>query len=421
MSKATLSPLCDITDNFGNFTGFSVNTDGEIVNTSDCPFPFLDETHDVTEKLYKIYNDGGHYVATPYFHGYKKRRSEITPFEQVFDMLYYEALKRQRNIEKCKKLPRRGLNANAFLKKALPMLRARFPHHGVTEKRLRRMIKNKYESMKPEKSFSGTSAIDIAFDSLYAHALRLGLKEEELIATIKSGLEKLSFEKDLDKYIADMIEKKTRNFYARKKRFRRKANLNRWTHFVTFTYDDKLHSADSFRKKLRKCLSNMHTRRGWRYMGVFEESPETGRLHFHGLLYIPKGQMVGSVTEKQDYSTKQGKIQITHSNDFFAKAFGRNDFEELSEMELRHGQTLNYLLKYIEKTGERIVYSRGIPTQVCKVIPKNDIVGRLQDFVMKFVLFDDTIDWERDVMKQDTNYKQMTVIDWLCNPPRNVA
>jgi len=46
MSKVTLSPLCDLTDNFGNFTGFSVNTDGEIVNTSDCPFPFLDEMQD---------------------------------------------------------------------------------------------------------------------------------------------------------------------------------------------------------------------------------------------------------------------------------------------------------------------------------------------------------------------------------------
>ena len=66
--------------------------------------------------------------------------------------------------------------------------------------------------------------------------------------------------------------------------------------------------------------------------------------------------------------------------------------------ELRHGKTLEYILKYIEKTGERVVYSRGIPTQVCKVLPANDIVGKLQDFMTKYVLFDDSIDWVRDVM-----------------------
>ena len=419
MRKTTLSPLRDLTDDFGNYTGFSVNDDGEIVDTSSCPFTFFEE--DEKDVLYKIYNDGGHYIATPYFHGYKKRRSETTPFERVFDVLYYQALQRQRNIEKCKNLPRRSLNANAFLKKALPMLRARFPEHGVSEKRLRRMIKRKNESLKPESKISGKSAIDLAFDSLHTQALRLDLSYEEKFAFIKDGLSKLSFDEDLDKFIADKLEKQVRNFYARKKRFRRKANLNHWTHFVTFTYDDKIHTEETFKKKLRKCLSNLSTRRGWRCMGVFEHAPETGRVHFHGLLYVPDGQMVGKISEKQDYSIKQGKMQITHSNDFFALSFGRNDFEELSEMELKNGQTLNYILKYIEKTGERIYYSRRIATQVCKVLPKKDIVGTLKDFVLKFVLFDDTIDWERDVMRHDSNYKQMTIIDWLCNRPRKTA
>ena len=260
--------------------------------------------------------------------------------------------------------------------------------------------------------------IDIFFDSLYTAAMQDGLKGDEMTAYIKAGILLLFPDYPaLDKYIADKIERKLHNLYARKKRFRRKANLNRWNYFVTFTYADDKHDEDTFRRKLRKCLSNLHTRRGWRYMGVFECAPETGRLHFHGLLYIPDGELIGTITEKTDYSTAQGKMQTTHENDFFQKAFGRNDFEELNEMELKHGQTLNYLLKYIGKTGERIVYSRGIPTEIYRKLNADEIVTEMQDFGTKYILFDNVISWERDIMH--FKYKQVSMIDLICNPPRS--
>lgn len=272
--------------------------------------------------------------------------------------------------------------------------------------------------MKPVPHKHKREDIDIFFDSLYNAAMQDGLKGDEMTAYIKAGILLLFPDYPaLDKYIADRIERKLHNLYARKKRFRRKANLNRWNYFVTFTYADDKHDEDTFRRKLRKCLSNLHTRRGWRYMGVFECAPETGRLHFHGLLYIPDGELIGTITEKTDYSTAQGKMQTTHENDFFQKAFGRNDFEELNEMELKHGQTLNYLLKYIGKTGERIVYSRGIPTEIYRKLNADEIVTEMQDFGTKYILFDNVISWERDIMH--FKYKQVSMIDLICNPPRS--
>lgn len=105
--------------------------------------------------------------------------------------------------------------------------------------------------------------IDILFDSLYNAAMQDGLKGDEMTAYIKAGILLLFPDYPaLDKYIADKIERKLHNLYARKKRFRRKANLNRWNYFVTFTYADDKHDEDTFRRKLRKCLSNLHTRRG---------------------------------------------------------------------------------------------------------------------------------------------------------------
>ena len=391
MKKVTLTPV----DTFGG-----------------CPFP-------EKEAYYKIYNDGGHYVAKPYFHSYQKCRSDKTPLERVFDFFYNEALYKQRKKEKCLNAARKPLNVSEFIEYVTPILRARFPKNGVTKKMIMDMIARKKQSLLSERQISRISAIDIAFDSIYAYSMRSGFKGDELTENVKAGLSKVFPDReDLDMYVSDKIEKKQRNLYARKKRFRRKGALNRWNYFVTFTYNDKLHTAETFRKKLRKCLSNLHTRRGWKYMGVFEEAPETGRLHFHGLFYIPDGEMLGTITEEKDYSEKQGKVQITYSNDFFKKNFGKNDFEKLNAMELKRGQTLNYILKYIGKTGERIVYSRGIPTEICKKLSEREIATEMTtDYVKKFVLFDDTIEWERDIMHY-TKIKQITIIDVLCNPPR---
>ena len=76
-----------------------------------------------------------------------------------------------------------------------------------------------------------------------------------MVGYIQAGLEKLypaSF--TLRKYILEKIDKKQRNLWKRIKRFKRKVNMNRWTHFVTFTCDPKKHTQESFMKKLRKCL-----------------------------------------------------------------------------------------------------------------------------------------------------------------------
>lgn len=275
--------------------------------------------------------------------------------------------------------------------------------------------------VKPKAKARSRTDFDILFDSLYLTAMQEGLRDTKsdkaMTAYIKAGILKLFSDYDmLDETIAERIKRKRNNYCHRAKRFRRKAYLNRWNRFVTVTFDDRKHTEESFRKKLRKCLSNLHTRRGWKYMGVFERAPETGRLHFHGLFYVPDGEMIGKVYRREDYSTAQEKMQVTYPNTFFEEAFGRNDFEELDEMELKNGNAIDYLLKYISKTGERIVYSRDIPTEVCMKLPAREIVVSMLDFVRKFVLFDDTVKWERDVMHYKP--KQLSMLDLLSRSPQ---
>ena len=240
------------------------------------------------------------------------------------------------------------------------------------------------------------TALDNLFDLVYFQGVQQNLRFKQMVDfVITEFVESYCFEKseELLNYVENKVKRKLNNLHKRKDRFRRKANLNRWNYFVTFTYDDKLHTASSFKKKLRKCLSNLHSRRGWKYMGVFELSPQKKRLHFHGLFYIPQGEMIGELFTQKDYSICDHKMQTANCNTFFLEKFGRNDMTEVQANEM----TIEYILKYIEKTGEKIVYSRGIASEIIKQVCKEDIATEFEDFILKMVLFDDTIDFERDI------------------------
>ena len=251
----------------------------------------------------------------------------------------------------------------------------------------------------PKRTKREKTEIDDIFAFLYADGLKCDMTDKELREFIKTNLEDCFPDfPDLEKYVNENVDRMNRNAWQREKRFRRKAYLNRWNYFVTFTYNGKKHTEETFRKKLRKCLSNLHTRRGWNFMGVWERGEETDRLHFHCILYVPAGQMVGKITQKKEYSKRLGKVKETFSNDFFERKFGRNDFEELNIMEMKNGSAVAYILKYLRKTGERIVYSRGIPAEISKVLPDHVFAAEIQDdYVTKYVIFDNVIKWERDI------------------------
>ena len=219
-----------------------------------------------------------------------------------------------------------------------------------------------------------------------------------MVDYIQAGLEKLyPASSTLRKYILEKIDKKQRNLWKRIKRFKRKVNMNRWTHFVTFTCDPKKHTQESFMKKLRKCLSNLHTRRGWKYMGVFEYGELNGSIHFHALIYIPEGEMIGELVKRREYRTKRGERRTRYGNTFFDEYFGMSDFQEVNPILLKRGGTSRYLVKYIMKSGEKALYSRGTPAEICKDLSDNDIVGTYLDYVTMYVLWSDVLDWERDI------------------------
>lgn len=253
--------------------------------------------------------------------------------------------------------------------------------------------------------------IDEYMNAIYPIAIQNGFKGKALANHLYSELDGKFDVDDLGDYVDRQISRRWHNLHNRKKRFRRKAYLNKWNYFITVTYADGKHTEEQFKRKLRKCLSNLATRRGWRYMGVWENGTKTDRLHFHALLYVPDGEMLGRIYESEDYSTTKHEMQITHPNTFFERQFGKNDFKEINEMEFKKGNTTEYLLKYIGKSNSRIVYSRGIPSAVYIELKDTDIACEMEERPLTYVLFDDIIDWERDVMR--FRYEQQSFFERL--------
>ncbi len=311
----------------------------------------------------KVYCDGNAYIAIPHRTGICRktlRQDEMIMIEQEIQVdengVIVEAVKEpkkpknQRNEEKDIEIP----------------CEAKMPVKTVTIERL------------VPKSF--------LFNKYYAESLELPYNERK--EYVFERLEPYAGPVGLDSYISEGFDRKRRNLISKRKRMVRKAYLyGDWNYFVTFTYNDELHNEASFRKKLSDYLKNNSYRKSWKYIGVWERGEENDRLHFHGIFDIPEGTLPGNITEVEEYDFKTYKMRKTHPCDYITKKFGRNDFEELDKNDL--SRALGYLMKYIEKSGEKIVYSRGLPEYRISDILEEDVVCPLDKYEDRLVLFDD--------------------------------
>ena len=223
-----------------------------------------------------------------------------------------------------------------------------------------------------------------AFGAAYKNtkAKRRKEKFDELVEAMQPLFKS---EKETAEFVKANMERINRNLIERRKRLARKINLGEWDYFCTFTYDDKKHTEEDFRKKLSDTFKKLRSRYGWEYLGVWERSPDKERLHFHGLFYVPR--MIGEFVERTDYSTKNHRMQTTLQNTYFEARFGRNDFSSIDRETLSKASA--YLMKYIEKSGERIVYSRGTATYFISDIIDDDVVCTIGQEDRKLLLFDD--------------------------------
>ena len=216
-----------------------------------------------------------------------------------------------------------------------------------------------------------------------------GKKSKKKERLVKEFAPLFESEEQATEFVEEQFERLNRNRIERYKRMKRKAYLQQWSYFCTFTYADDKQTEESFRKRLMNCLYHLANRNGWKYIGAWERGDKTERLHFHALVYIPPNGNVGEFEELNDYNFKTHNRQITNQNTFFNERFGRNDFNKISHQS-EVEDSVYYMLKYITKNDERVVYSRGLKSYIVADILDEDIVCPYGDeeHEYKFVLAD---------------------------------
>ena len=324
----------------------------------------------------KIYSDGGHYIAIP--HTTRPYRPRRKPCEEVITVTEEVAEETQQP----------AAEQSAPSTEDAPMLLEETVSDTVdcTE------IADTLPEMPTTNRLMTKKEL---FEELYARYQSLPRYKRK--AAILKRMRPYFPDADAAKlYVETNMWRKTRNLIARRVRMTRKINLQTFNYFVTFTYNSELHTEESFRKKLKNCLSHFCTRKGWKYVGVWERSPEKKRLHFHGIFQIPDGTMPGMMLEVADYNFKAHRRVVTHQNSYFNEEFGRSDFEPLDIQSI--GGAIAYIVKYLEKTGEKIVYSKGLPQFFVSDVMDEDVVCPFGLEDKKLLLYDDFLCWDEGVL-----------------------
>ena len=241
------------------------------------------------------------------------------------------------------------------------------------------------------KSSMQSDGVKAKFEAAYAESQVLPKRERKQYIAERLQDDFATVE-EANEYARRQTERKRNNACKRYTRLWRKVYLQgKWDYFVTFTYDNDKHTEESFRQSLRNTLKHLVSRKGWKYIGVWERSASE-RLHFHGIFHIPENAMIGELKQVSDYSTKRHRMQTTYQNTHFSQRFGRNDFEAIDKNEVI--ESVRYLLKYIEKSGERLVYGGDLPTYFKSDITDEDIVCPTGVDGKKMLLYDDFNCWE---------------------------
>lgn len=326
----------------------------------------------------KVYYDGSHYIAIP--HTTRPKRPRRQHKEQYVEVKEKDKEKANEKPEKAQEEPEE--KSTSLYYEGVP-----FEYEEVEiddEEILRIFGESEPPISSPPPRLATRKEL---FEEAYEETKYKSRKERKQII-----FERMRPYFDTDEhteyFVETQFERKLRNLICRRIRLTRKANLQEFNYFCTFTYDNKLHTEESFRRKLKHTLSNFCKRKGWKYIGVWERSPEKQRLHFHGIFYIPEGTMPGMMIEVEDYSKKTHKRQITTQSVYFNEHFGRSDFERMDD-DRRKGEALAYLMKYLEKSGEKIVYSKGLPQYFISDILEEDVVTTMGLEDKKLLLFDD--------------------------------
>lgn len=203
-------------------------------------------------------------------------------------------------------------------------------------------------------------------------------------------MKRLLEEDNLSSFLQEKQNDEAHQERAKRKRFDRKAGLNRdmWDFFWTETFDPALFD-DPVKglETLFTWIKNNAERYGIKVQGAVEFGEENGRIHFHALVHIPeeflKKLKLKPVTR---FSIRENKWKTSLESEVLRQKFGINEFDSL------HGKSAEELLKVVRyissyacKQDGRRYYSRGLPDCGYYYVDAEDLFFQFDDGELKYI------------------------------------
>ena len=214
----------------------------------------------------KVYHNGSHYIGIP--HTTNKRKKRPKPQEKVF--VVREEIDKETGEVAVK---------SATILPKLELMDDDECHDCPFEEEIEEYYRKKNEGIttdmvapfKKKERKVKTKRVTRAgeFKRLYEECKNMKVKDQKkyLMNCIRDLFTDL---RAAELYVERKLMDKYRALVERRKRFMRKAYLNNFDYFATFTYADDKHTEEDFKKKLANTLKHFANRKGWKYMGVWE-------------------------------------------------------------------------------------------------------------------------------------------------------
>ena len=99
--------------------------------------------------------------------------------------------------------------------------------------------------------------------------------------------------------------------------------------------------------------------------------------------------MIGKLVANKLWSKKKRRWEYFTDNTYFSERFGHSVWKKINQNDLRGDGLSAYLSKYLEKSGTKFFYSRGIPDEIALVIDtEKDVCCTFYNYGYKVLLFD---------------------------------
>ena len=187
----------------------------------------------------KVYFDGSHYIAIP--HTEKPTKPRKKPIEE--EITIFKESEENEGSEVVASEP-----SNSFENEQIEKDEQVIKDEQIepSEPQIERIITKKE-----------------LFEELYTKYIDLKRKDRKK-KIIEEMLPHFEKREHCESYVQIHMDRKQRNLICRRIRMCRKANLANFNYFCTFTYDDKLHTEHSFKKKLQTCFRHLCERKKWK-------------------------------------------------------------------------------------------------------------------------------------------------------------